>query len=249
MWYGEFSKPEIWVYATVIFMGRYLLIAGAFYAVFYRLWKNYFTDRKIQRKFPGRRQVGEEIKYSLITFAIYGSGIWLFLYWIENGITKRYEAIDTYGMPYFVLSILIMIVLHDTYFYWTHRCIHQPVLFGHVHSTHHRFKTPTPWAAFAFHPFETIVSMGIIPLIIFIIPFHQWAVIAFITFMITYNVVIHLGFDVRGLKFIRIQNTTLDHDYHHNKGHSNYGLYFNIWDKLMGTYRHSGNRKGFSTAK
>jgi len=235
MGYGELSQIEVWGYATLLLIGRYLLIAGVFYAIFYVICRKFFLALKIQRKFPGRRQLREEIKYSLMTFLIYGGSIGLFLYWIDQGMTLRYETIETYGVPYFVLSIITMIFLHDTYFYWTHRLMHHPRVFPLVHRTHHRFKTPTPWAAFAFHPLETILSMGIIPLIIFTMPYHQWALVCFITFMVVYNVVIHLGFHVRVFSVTRYQNTALDHDYHHRKGHGNYGLYFKWWDMLMGT--------------
>lgn len=237
MWYGEFSNLQIWLYATLLFISRYLLLAGGFYVIFYGVLKKRFKGFKIQRRVPGNVQLRQEILYSLLTFAIYGMGIWLFLYWIDQGMTRRYEYIETYGMLYFVGSVLLMIVLHDAYFYWTHRLIHHPGVFRFIHRTHHRFKAPTPWAAFAFHPLEALISMGIVPLIIFTMPFHQWALVCFISFMVLHNVLIHLGFQIKGFWFSRHQYTTLDHDYHHLKGHGNYGLYFNFWDRAMGTYR------------
>lgn len=231
------NAAEIWFLGTLFFILRYTVIAGLLYAVFYIWKKSYFLKLKIQKKMPSSLQVKREIRYSLMTFFIYGLGIWLFLYWIQHGKTKLYQDIDAYGMPYFFTSILIMILLHDTYFYWTHRLIHHRWIFKHVHLIHHRFSNPTPWAAFAFHPFEAIISIGIIPIILFLVPYHQWALIIFITFLTLYNALIHLGFSLPFISFGKYQNSASDHSVHHQGSRANYGLYFNIWDRLMGTYK------------
>jgi len=134
------------------------------------------------------------------------------------------------------MILIFMVLLHDTYFYWTHRLIHHSKLFKYVHKVHHSFKSPTPWASFAFHPLEAILSLGIIPIILFLIPAHLLALLLFVTFLTLYNVIIHLGFSVPGLNQLKYSNTPEAHDYHHLKSKSNYGLYFTFWDKIMGTY-------------
>ena len=55
-----------------------------------------------------------------------------------------------------------MILLHDTYFYWAHRAMHHPKIYRHVHLVHHLSQNPSPWAAFAFHPFEAVIEAGIV---------------------------------------------------------------------------------------
>ncbi len=236
MYFQDVTAIEAIVYATLFFILRFALIAGLLYTAFYWLWKTRFIKYKIQKRWPQQAQVRKEIGYSLLTFAIFGSAVWLFMIWNRAGITLRYTEIDTYGRLYFGLSICLMVIAHDTYFYWTHRLMHHRWVFPYVHRVHHGFHNPTPWAAFALHPLETILSLGIIPIIIFCIPYHPLALISFITFMTLYSAFIHLGFRVRGLSWASVQNTTEDHDYHHRKGHGNYGLYFTVWDKLMGTY-------------
>lgn len=231
------DELNIWFLGTIFFILRYSLIAGLLYGTFYVWKKKKFSRFKIQQKTPSILQIKSEIIYSLITLAIYGLGIWLFLYWIQNGKTELYDSIDDYGMPYFCFSILLMILIHDTYFYWTHRLIHHKHFYRYVHLTHHRFSNPTPWAAFAFHPLEAIISIGIIPIILFLLPYNQWALIIFITFLTTYNAIIHLGFSIPYLTLSKFQNTSTEHNLHHNGSQANYGLYFNIWDRLMGTYK------------
>ena len=233
---NELSHTEIWIVGTLLFMLRYILIAGLFFYLLYVWKKKKFSSFKIQKVFPGHLQIQREIVYSLLTFLIYGSGIWLFLFWIENGKTKLYTAISDFGMPYFLLSIFLMILMHDTYFYWTHRLIHHSLLFKHIHKVHHSFKSPTPWASFAFHPLEAIISLGIIPIILFLIPYHHLALLLFVTFLTVYNVIIHLGFPMPGLNRLKYSNTPEAHDHHHLTSKKNYGLYFTFWDKIMGTY-------------
>jgi len=232
----DLSHIEIWFIGTILFMLRYMIIASLFFYVLYVWKKAKFSNLKIQKEFPEFSQIKREVIYSLLTLVIYGSSIWLFLYWIENGQTKLYNEIDEYGIIYFFTSIIFMVLLHDTYFYWTHRLIHHSKLFEYVHKVHHSFKSPTPWASFAFHPLEAIISLGIIPIIIFIIPYHHLALLLFVTFLTVYSVIIHLGFSVPRLNQLKYSNTPEAHDHHHLTSKSNYGLYFTFWDKIMGTY-------------
>ncbi len=233
---NNLSDFGIWLVLTSIFMIRYLVIVGILYFIFYKWKRTKWLPFKFQNKTPKRIQIIREIKFSLLTFLIYGLGVWLFLYWIRNGMTQIYVEIDDYGLLYFLTSIMLMIFAHDTYFYWTHRLIHHSILFKYIHKTHHTFDNPTPWAAFAFHPLEAIISIGIVPIILFIIPFHHFALIIFITFLTVYNAYIHLGISVPEFKWFQWQNTSKEHDLHHNGVKGNFGLYFTFWDKTMNTY-------------
>jgi len=233
----EYSNFEIWLIASFLFLIRYVLIACMFFLVFYVWKKKGFLSLKLQRGLPSWLQVKREIFYTVITFFIYGGSVCLFVYWTKHGMTKQYHSFEAYGIYYFAFSIVLMIVLHDSYFYWTHRLMHHKLLFKRVHKTHHSFHITTPSTAFAFHPFESIISMGIIPLIVFLIPYHQWALIIFVSIMILNNIIIHLGYRLPEYLTNGLQNTAVQHDLHHKGIKRNYGLYFNFWDKLMGTYQ------------
>jgi len=113
----DLSHTEIWIIGTTLFILRYLFIAGLFFYVLYVWKKTKFSNLKIQKEFPKSSQIKREVLYSLLTFVIYGSGIWLVFYWIENGQTKLYSEIDEYGIIYFFASVIFMVLLHDTYFY------------------------------------------------------------------------------------------------------------------------------------
>jgi sterol desaturase/sphingolipid hydroxylase (fatty acid hydroxylase superfamily) len=141
---------------------------------------------------------------------------------------------------YFIFSIILALIIHDTYFYWAHRLMHHPKLFKIFHLVHHKSTNPTPWAAYAFHPLEAIVEGGVIWLIVFIIPIHPIAITTFTLLMIIFNIYGHLGFEIYPKWAINSPigkwlNPSTNHNMHHKYVKDNYGLYFRFWDEIMKT--------------
>lgn len=63
-------------------------------------------------------------------------------------------------------------VLHDAWFYFTHRLLHSKKLYRRVHSLHHESTVPTAFTGYAFHPLEgAIVFLNEI-LVTFLFPIH-----------------------------------------------------------------------------
>ena len=60
---------------------------------------------------------------------------------------------------------------------------------------HHESTNPSPWAAYAFDPLEAVVQVLIFPLLVFAVPTHPLAFMAFMTWQITFNVVGHTGYE------------------------------------------------------
>lgn len=224
---------------TISFI-RYLVFAGAAYLFFYVWKKEKFLALKIQQKFPTSLVIRNEFVYSVISillFSLVGLGVSLLH---RTGYTKIYETFSDYGWGYFLLSTLLMILAHDTYFYWMHRLIHDKRIYKYVHKVHHQSINPTPWAAFSFHPTEAILEVGILPIMVFLIPLHPLAIITWILFMTFMNVLGHLGFEIFKKGFVknsitRWSNTSVHHNMHHKYAQYNYGLYFNFWDWAMKT--------------
>jgi lathosterol oxidase len=228
----------------------YMAYTGSFYLVFY-VWKNKkFWYAKIQQLYPEKKAVVREIKYSLSTIFIFTIVIALVVWARKSGLTRFYEPFDKHGYTYFFLSIVLMIFVHDTYFYWTHRMMHWKPLFKRVHKTHHLSTTPTPFAAYAFHPLEAFVEVGILPLIAFTIPYDRSAIVIFGVYSLLLNVTGHLGFELfpKGFathKLFKWHNTSTHHNMHHRFVKCNYGLYFNFWDRIMKT-NHPHYEESFS---
>ena len=219
---------------------RYFVFAGVAWMLGYVWFKRRWWNRKIVERMPTSDDVKREVRYSLITLVVFGIVGTFTAYASFHGYTQLYRKIDSHGWPWFFLSIALCIILHDTYFYWTHRLMHDKRLFRWFHKAHHFSTNPSPWASYAFAPLEAVVQAGIFPLAIIAMPMHPLAFAVFMVWQITFNVAGHTGYEFhpRWLmdswlgKFI---NTPTNHIMHHEKMRGNYGLYFNVWDRLMGT--------------
>jgi sterol desaturase/sphingolipid hydroxylase (fatty acid hydroxylase superfamily) len=219
---------------------RYAFIAGLAYFVCYVWFRRRVLGRKIQAAFPKPTDLRREISYSLLSFVVFcGAGL-LTLTFHRLGWSQLYFKISRHGWLYLCVSLLALIFLHDTWFYWTHRLMHWRRFFPIFHRVHHLSHNPTPWASFAFHPLEALVQAIIFPLATLVLPLHPLAAVLWLFYMTVMNVVGHLGFEILSAGFLknrfwRWHNTSVHHNMHHHYVHYNYGLYFNIWDRLMGT--------------
>lgn len=220
--------------------GRYLLTAGLLSVVIWAFWRAHFRSRKIQARVPGasdyRREVFASLRSALI-FSLVGFAMYLAN---KIGWLTIYGDFAVRGPLYFSVTLVAMILAQDAYFYWTHRAMHHPRLFRAFHWTHHKSKAPTPWAAYAFDLPEALVVVAFVPLWAVLVPMHDAAIFAFVTWQIVRNVMGHAGVEIlpvsgRPSRLFGWFNTTTHHDLHHQDGRSNYGLYFTWWDRWMGT--------------
>lgn len=220
---------------------RYAFTAGIAFLIFYVLFKNRLAFKKIQAKFPQNKDIQREILYSISSITIFASIPVLLVF---NPYIRPYTQImDTpnqLGWTYFGFAFVIMFFMHDAYFYWTHRLMHHPRLYKYFHLVHHKSINPSPWAAYAFHPLEAVLELGIYVILIFTIPLNKYHIFIFFLFQIIYNVYGHLGYELypRGFNKTWIGkwvNTSVSHNMHHHYFKGNYGLYTLIWDRWMGT--------------
>jgi len=234
----ELIKYGLALFATNLF--RYVFFAGFAWLIWYVLFKKAMIKRRLRPVQLPVSQIRREIGYSFSTFLIFtciGIGIFMLS---KAGYTFIYKDIQTYGWLWFWVSIVISIFVHDTWFYWSHRFMHHPFVFSKVHLVHHLSKEPSPWASFAFHPIEAVIEAAIIPILVFTLPMHPGAIFIFLIYMTGMNVLGHLGVELFPKGFVKHRigkwhNTTTHHHLHHKYFNGNYSLYFNIWDRLMGT--------------
>lgn len=219
---------------------RYAIPASLAFGIFW-VWKwDVLAHRRIQPRRPSRRALTREIRYSILTTFIFaGVGYAVFLM-NSRGLVEVYTDVDRYGWPYWFASIAIAIVLHDTYFYWTHRAMHHPWLFRRFHRVHHLSTSPSPFAAYSFAPAEAVVEAAVVPVVLLVIPLHPLAMFAWLVYMIVENVIGHLGIELYPPWFARSRlfglfTTSTHHNLHHRDFAGNYGLYFTWWDRLMKT--------------
>ncbi|MCC9604370.1 sterol desaturase family protein [Blastopirellula sp. JC732] len=219
---------------------RYVVAAGGAFLLFYViLWRTGWIT-PIQKKLAAAPEMRREIFYSISSLTIFaGVGVIVYL-GKASGVLQFYYGGNPLVDYYFWFSVVAMIVIHDAWFYWTHRLLHTKLLYAKVHRIHHQSHNPTPWAAFAFHPVEAFVQAIILPLAAILLPMHPLTVIFWMLYMTGMNVFGHLGFELFPHWFLRSpwrrwHNTGVHHNMHHRCVSSNYGLYFNFWDQWFGT--------------
>jgi len=219
---------------------RYAIAASLAFSVFW-LWKwDALEHRRLQRRRPSNKALRREVRYSISTAMIFATVGLATYHLVRAGVLHMYPRVDRYGWPYWFASIALAIVIHDAYFYWTHRAMHHPWLFKRVHRVHHLSTSPSPWAAYAFAPAEALVNALVFPLILLVVPMHELAAFTFLVYMIVMNVIGHLGIELYPRWFAKSRwtgwcSTSTHHNLHHRDFHGNYGLYFTHWDKLMRT--------------
>ena len=233
-----------WIFLlTVIFFiiitGRYFLIAGLFYLIFYTWFPSKFEARKINKKKYKKGQFKKEIKWSLITSLLFSvAGTITVILW-QKGFTKVYTKPDLYGYWYLPVSLIIFMLLHETYYYWIHRWMHIPRVYKIVHKVHHDSKIASPFTAFSFHPFEGLLQAIFLPLMLMILPMHYYIIILQLTIMTFSSVINHLDIEIypKPLKksFGKYIIGATHHSLHHKQFKYNYGLYFTFWDKIEKT--------------
>lgn len=221
---------------------RYFLVALIAFFLFYVLLRNKLFYQKIQQKFPRTIDYLREGGYSLSTMIIFSLVVVVVNSPAIGPHTTRYKEIADYGWLYYFSVFPILFFMHDAYFYFTHRIMHHPSLFKHIHLVHHYSTNPSPWAAYAFHPLEAFVEQGIVIIFYFTIPIHITHLAIFFLFSIIYNVYGHLGYELYPGGFNKTMigkwiNTSTNHNQHHQYFKGNYGLYTLIWDRVFGTIR------------
>lgn len=219
---------------------RYILAAGATFLLVEVLFSRAFVGRRIRSDRPPFGQALREILISLRTVLIFaGSGMMIWT-GARFGFFHIYDDPGAYGWAYFVFSLVLLIVLHDAWFYWTHRLIHHPKLFPRLHRTHHRSMNPTPFTAYSFDVGEAFIHAAYLPIILAIIPVAQLAALIWALHMIVRNVIGHCGYELlprsrSGKPLFDWLTSVTHHDLHHANFRYNNGLYFTWWDRLMGT--------------
>jgi len=174
------------VATSLIVLVRYFIVSG-FFAI--------CTKVRVPGLYRGlEKQIAREISWSAVAAVIYGVpfGVVLWL-WAARGQTKIYMDLDAFPLWWFSLSVLLYLLLHDAWFYWTHRLMHTPRVYRVCHFVHHQSHPPTAWAAMSFHPYEALSGAVLIPLLTLLIPIHIAALALVVLVMTVFGVTNHLG--------------------------------------------------------
>ncbi|MGZ3844879.1 MAG: sterol desaturase family protein [Flavisolibacter sp.] len=240
----DVSQPYWFLGVTVVVfavvLGRYFVIAGLFYGVFHLWFPARWQKRRVVGSAYKPNQFKKEVFWSTITALIFAvSGAGTLLLW-QKGYTKLYLNVHEYPAWWLPVSLLLSMVLHETYYYWLHRWMHRPAIFKLVHKVHHNSHITSPWTAFSFHPIEGVFQAIYLPILLMVLPMHLSVLIVQLTIMTFSSVINHLNIEVYPKNFHkhflgRWLIGATHHSLHHRQFKYNYGLYFTFWDKWKHT--------------
>lgn len=184
----------------------------------------FFSYRKIHKDDAGIQGL-PYVFVSMLVFALIGN------------ILDRIEFVPESSLTTKTVKAFGIIVFYDLYFYLTHRLLHLPVIHRTVHHIHHRYDKPGPWSAFAFHPIEAFIQIGIfIPIVWIFQPdiVLTKILIGTLLFLTVYG---HSGIELRGRKLpvFDIFTTSIFHNLHHSERNRNYGIFLILWDRIWNT--------------
>lgn len=235
----EIAEVQPWLLALLaaaLIAVRYTLFAGTALALV-TAFRRRLAPRRIQRAPFTAAQFRREFAYSMLSVGIFASVIAASR---TLGLSKIYLDPAAHGWVWLALSLPIAVLIHDTYFYWTHRFMHLPGVFERVHKVHHLSTNPSPLSALAFHPLEAVIEAGAVVVVTALIPLHLGVVALWGVYTLATNVMGHLGYELlpAGLQrhpLFGWLNTATSHNQHHRTFTANFGLHTLIWDRLMGT--------------
>lgn len=219
---------------------RYLVVSGVYPLVFFEFLKKTFRKRFLRKKPLKRTQLFKEIYWSFLSGLIFAATGLLIYFLYVKGFSAIYLDISDYSIAYIPISILIFLLIQDTYYYWFHRWMHLPKVYKYLHLIHHKSVYSSVLTSFAFHPLETIFQAAFLPIIIVLLPLHFYALIGALLIMTISATINHAGVEIYpsgkfGSWFRKWFIGATHHDFHHRKFNYNFGLYFTFWDRLMKT--------------
>ena len=229
-----------YLFPFVMNLTKYFLLAGIPFIIFYVWLSERYSKNKIQSRNAKKNDFMREILHSIQATIVFAIVVLLVLKTPLRDYTQFYQNSSDFHTWWIPVSVLLALIVHDTYFYWMHKMVHHPTLFKRVHLVHHKSVNPSPWASFSFHFFEALFEAMVAPIILLLIPMNITSLIIFGFVSFAFNVYGHLGYEIAPKWFrhsflFQLMVTSTHHNIHHSKFKGNYGLYFRFWDRIMDT--------------
>ncbi|SDF91383.1 Sterol desaturase/sphingolipid hydroxylase, fatty acid hydroxylase superfamily [Pedobacter terrae] len=219
---------------------RYFILAGIPFALFYLLMADKLAKFKIQQKLATKEDFVREVWHSMQSTLVFSIIAAALVFTPLRQYTRIYTDINDFPIWYVGVMLILSLIIHDTYFYWMHRLLHHKKLFKLAHLVHHKSTNPSPWTSYSFHILEAITEGLVLVAVVMLLPMHPLTILLFTVIGFIINVYGHLGYEIMPKGFrstwaFEILNSSVHHNLHHSKFKGNYGLYFRIWDRVMGT--------------
>lgn len=180
-----------------------------------------------QKSLKMRRNI--YIAASLFLFAMFGVSCFAVFKVFDNFYTQRLTLVWTF---------LVLLLIHDAYFYWVHRLLHNRFMFR-FHRIHHIERDTVMSSAWVMHPVESLLEAAFFPLAA-CLPIEPLGLVTFGGVVFLINTLGHRGRENYPKWFLRffpgrVLTTATHHSQHHIEFRVNYGAYFRFWDVICKT--------------
>jgi len=143
------------------------------------------------------------------------------------------------NLQWIFTSILIFMMVEDTWHYWMHRMLHVPWFYQNIHRQHHEYSAPFGLAAGHAHPAATLI-LGIGTMLgpIMIARWtHLLTVWLWLVVRLVQTVDAHSGYDFPWSlrNWFPLWAGADFHDHHHYAWTGNFATFFRYWDWICGT--------------
>lgn len=226
-----FANQQI-IYAFAL----YALVVLVPYIIFCKIQPTIFSAWKVDLINKQHAET-HEIRSTITSFIVL-YGILIFGGFLqEKSVLTFKEDLPTW---YYLLSFPLVVLVHDTYFYWTHYLMHRSKFLYRFHKDHHIAHEATPLDVYAFHPVEAFVHFIFFVIYPLVIPSNLQTIQFMFVWMLVCNSAGHLSYEfypkfLYDFPVIRQFNAATHHLMHHKYYNSNFSLYYNWWDRWMGT--------------
>lgn len=225
-----FELHGIWIFCIVVI---YFFILYFCLGFIFNKSCLYLERKNIVQKIipisPPKKQIQQEVLYSIQSIGIFGILSVLLIYLIRLGtITLASNSILQIG-----LGILILNLWNEIHFFLVHKLMHLPFFMKHVHKIHHQSYIPTIHSVYSFHWFEALL-LGSLPLTI--APFINLSPLVFALYpicSILINFTGHCNYRIGNGKGATWKLISSNHNQHHYKAKKNYGFATDILDRLF----------------
>lgn len=192
-------------------------------------------ELKIQPGRDGMKRARAEILESVASIAVttFCLALALLITWNGWGLW----ALSDWGILNTIIGAVLLIVGYDTWYYWAHRLLHTGP-FYRFHQWHHKSVAPTVWSADSQSVVETALIQGFMIAAALVLPITPVALILHRLYDHVNGQIGHCGYEYAGgpaTSFPSPMVAVAYHDVHHSRFKYNFGNYFSVWDRLMGT--------------
>lgn len=206
----------------------------------------------IQKRVPVREAYQHEFHVNVVSATAIETMTYAFIRMCFFG---AYAVVSVKDILLFIPLSFLFEVIFDFFHYWSHRLVHQGLLYKFTHKKHHKYRNPVTIITYYQDPIDLLLTNSL-PTLLSLILLPMFSLFQY-HLLLVYKEFIeisgHCGKRLRPTssfsqciwlpRVLNIHIYTEDHDLHHSANNCNYSKRFSLWDKMFGTYAQASLEK------